>query len=181
MLNQTFLRAAWGLADKPCSWRVNRPSAELVVAYRVGSVNFSRRKLGHAHDNSVDSENVAGVREPSVHSHFIFRFENCQGNQSLFSTHAKIQLKRVSHKLSRRTVDVPSTGRFCEASSGPEKLKFGSARLSRKKANFVDNRKLLLTLYVPIIAILDIWKTTLFYEGESVVYDGFKYVWPIKG
>ena len=38
----------------------------------------------------------------------------------------------------------------------------------------------LLTLYVPIIAILDIWKTTLFYEGESVVYDGFKYVWPVK-
>ena len=38
-----------------------------------------------------------------------------------------------------------------------------------------------LTLYVPIIAILDIWKTALFYEGESVVYDGFKYVWPVKG
>ena len=38
-----------------------------------------------------------------------------------------------------------------------------------------------LTLYMPIIAILDIWKTTLFYEGESVVYDRFKYVWPIKG
>ena len=38
-----------------------------------------------------------------------------------------------------------------------------------------------LTLYVPIIAILDIWKTTLFYEGESVVYDEFKYVWPVKG
>ena len=32
-----------------------------------------------------------------------------------------------------------------------------------------------------VIAILDIWKTTLFYEGESVVYDGFKYVWPVKG
>ena len=31
-----------------------------------------------------------------------------------------------------------------------------------------------------VIAILDIWKTTLFYEGESVVYDGFKYVWPVK-
>ena len=29
--------------------------------------------------------------------------------------------------------------------------------------------------------MLDIWKTTLFYEGESVVYDGFKYVWPVKG
>ena len=38
-----------------------------------------------------------------------------------------------------------------------------------------------LTLYMPIIAILDKWKTTLFYEGESVVYDGFKYVWPVKG
>ena len=37
------------------------------------------------------------------------------------------------------------------------------------------------TLYVPIIAILDIWKTTQFNEGESVVYDGFKYVWPVKG
>ena len=38
-----------------------------------------------------------------------------------------------------------------------------------------------LTLYVPITTILDIWKTTLFYEGESVVYDGLKYVWPVKG
>ena len=49
-------------------------------------MNFSRRKLGHAHDNSADSENFAGAREPSVHAHFIFRFENGQGNQSLFST-----------------------------------------------------------------------------------------------
>ena len=56
-------------------------------SYRVGSVNFSRRKLGHAHDNSADSENVAGVREPRVHAHFIFRFENGQENQSLFSAH----------------------------------------------------------------------------------------------
>ena len=38
-----------------------------------------------------------------------------------------------------------------------------------------------ISLYVPIIAILDIWKTTLFYVGESAVYDGFKYVWPVKG
>ena len=50
-------------------------------------MNFSRRKLGHAHDNSANSENFAGAREPSVHAHFIFRFENGQGNQSLFSTH----------------------------------------------------------------------------------------------
>ena len=49
-------------------------------------MNFLRRKLGHAHDNSADSENVADAHEPSVHA-FIFRFENGQGNQSLFSTH----------------------------------------------------------------------------------------------
>ena len=56
-------------------------------AYQVGSVNFSRRKIGHAHDNSADSENVAGAREPSVHAHFIFHFKNGQANQSIFSTH----------------------------------------------------------------------------------------------
>ena len=50
-------------------------------------MNFLQGKLGHAHDNSADSENVAGVREPSVHAHFFFRFENGQGNQTLFSTH----------------------------------------------------------------------------------------------
>ena len=31
MLNQTFLRPTGGLADTPCPWRVNHPSAELVV------------------------------------------------------------------------------------------------------------------------------------------------------
>ena len=49
------------------------------------------------------------------------------------------------------------------------------------KSTVLPNLANLLTLYVPIIAILDIWKTTLLYEGESVVYDGFKYVWPVKG
>ena len=53
-------------------------------SYRVGSANFSRRKLGHAHDNYEDSESVASAREPNVHAHFIFRFENGQGNQSFF-------------------------------------------------------------------------------------------------
>ena len=55
--------------------------------HRVGSANFSRQKIGHAHDNSADSENVAGVREPSVHTHVIFRFKSSQGNLSIFSTH----------------------------------------------------------------------------------------------
>ena len=53
--------------------------------YRVGSANFSQGKIGHAHDNSVDSENVAGAPQPNVHAHFIFRFENSPGNQSFFS------------------------------------------------------------------------------------------------
>ena len=53
-------------------------------AYQVRSANFSRRMIRHVHDNSVDSENVAGAREPSVHTHFIFRFENGQGNKSFF-------------------------------------------------------------------------------------------------
>ena len=87
----------------------------------------------HVHDNSAGSEKVAGVREPSVQAHFIFRFENNQGSQTYFLPMTKMQLKRVQHKLSQRTVDAPSTGRFREASSSPEKLKFGSARLSRKK------------------------------------------------
>ena len=30
---------------------------------------------------------LQGAREPSVHAHFIFRFENGQENQSLFSAH----------------------------------------------------------------------------------------------
>ena len=41
-----------------------------------GSANFSRRKIGHAHDNFADSENVTGARQPNVHAHFIFHFEN---------------------------------------------------------------------------------------------------------
>ena len=40
-----------------------------------------------SNNNSADSENVAGAREPSVHTHFILRFENGQENQSFFSTH----------------------------------------------------------------------------------------------
>ena len=108
-------------------------NASQVQAYRVGSVNFSRRKLGHAYDNSTDSENVAGAREPSVHAHFIFVSKTVREIRAFFLPITKIELKRVNHKLGRRTVDVPSTGRFRKASSGPEKLTFGSARLSRRK------------------------------------------------
>ena len=116
------------------------------MAYRVVSANFSRRMTGHAHDNSADSENVAGAYELSVHARFIFRFENGQGNQSFFLPMTKTQLKRVNHKLGRRTVGAPSTGRFRDASSGPEKsfVQHGLVRKKRKtRAHFVGSRKLL--------------------------------------
>ena len=61
----------------------------------------------------------------------------------------KIQLTRVNHKLSQRTIDVQSTRCFREASSGPEKSLVQHS-LVEKKANFVDStssRKLLLGGY----------------------------------
>ena len=39
--------------------------------------------------------------------------------RAFFLSTTKIQLKRVNHKLSRRTIDAPWTGRVPEASSGP--------------------------------------------------------------
>ena len=58
----------------------------------------------------------------------------------------KRQLKRVNQKLSRRTIDAPSTGRFCEASNSPEKSLVQHGLVERK-ANFVVSRKLLLRAY----------------------------------
>ena len=45
----------------------------------------------------------------------------------------KLQLKRVNRKLSRRTVDAPSTGRFREASSGHEKSLVLHGLVEKKK------------------------------------------------
>ena len=102
------------------------------VSYPVGSVDFLRRKIGLAHDNSADSENVAGAHEPNVHVYFIFSLENGQGNQSFsFLSMTKIQLKRVM--LSRRTIDAPSTGRFCEASSDTGKNLVQHGLVGKKK------------------------------------------------
>ena len=105
----------------------------------VGSVIFSRQKIGHAHDNSADSENVAGAHRPECACAFHFRFENGQGNNSFFISMPKTQLKRVNHKLSRRTIDVPSNMAIPRGLRWPWE-KFGSARLScrKKKAYFVD-------------------------------------------
>ena len=60
--------------------------------------------------------------------------------RAYFLSMIKIQLKRVDHKLSRRTIDAPSIWRFREASSGPEKSLVQHGL--EKKANVVDSRKL---------------------------------------
>ena len=69
------------------SWKFLDVKYDAHMSYRVGSVNFSQGKIGHAHNNSAYSENVAGAREWNMHVHFIFRFENGQENQSLISIH----------------------------------------------------------------------------------------------
>ena len=105
-----------------------------IMPYRVVSANFSRRKIGHAHDNSADSENVAGARELSVHAHFLFLFRKRSGEiRAFFLPMTEIQLKQVNHKLGRRTIDVPPTGRFHQNSSGPEKSFVQRGFNSRKK------------------------------------------------
>ena len=59
----------------------------------------------------------------------------------------KIQLKLFNRKLSQRTVDAPSTGRFREASSGPENSLVPHGLVEKTNANFVGSRKLLLRRY----------------------------------
>ena len=116
-LRSTTCMGKWLFYQK--AWNVYGAFADKNNSYRVGSANFSQRKIGHAHDNSANSENVAGAPQRSVHVHFIFCFENGRGNQSFFLSMTKIQLKRVNHKLSRRTIDAPWTGLVREVSSGP--------------------------------------------------------------
>ena len=54
------------------------------LSYRVGSANFSQRKIGHAHDNSADSENVAGAPPTECARTFHFSFRKRSGKSELF-------------------------------------------------------------------------------------------------
>ena len=69
----------------------------------------------------ADSEFVAAVRKPNVHVHFICCFETGKENNSFWSIHAKIHLKRVNQNLSCRAIGAPSTLRFRKASADFEK------------------------------------------------------------
>ena len=120
-----------------CVWlrHIEHFTRVLRFAYRVGSANFSRRKIGHAHDYSADSENVAGVREPSVHAHFIFRFKNDQGNQSNFATHDQ-NTAETSQPQAQPTDGWRAIDRARPRGLQRPWEKFGSVRLSRKKGKF---------------------------------------------
>ena len=103
-----------------------------MTAYRVGSANFSQRKIGHAHDNSADSEDVAGVSQRSVHAHFIFRFENGPGNQNFFSIHDQ-NTAETSQPQAQPTEDWRAMDRACPRGLKRPLEKLDSARLSRNK------------------------------------------------
>ena len=53
--------------------------------------------------------------------------------RDFFLATTKIQLKRVNHRLRRRTIDAPWTGRVREASSGPSKSLIQHGSVEKKK------------------------------------------------
>ena len=119
-----------------------------LYSYRVGSENFSRRKIGHAHDNSADSEHVASVREPNVHAHFIFRFENGQGNQ-FFSIRDQ-NTAETSQPQAQPVDDLRAIARALPRGlQRPREKSLVKHGFVEKKANFVASSKLLLTLSKP--------------------------------
>ena len=127
---------AWGPA-----WLRVQPSSDFsrrrqsLPAYGVGSANLSRRKIGHAHDNSADSENVAGAREPSVHGHFMFLFKNGQGNMSFSIFLPMPKTSETSQPQAQPADDWRAVDMAILRGLQRPREKFGSAaaRLSRKK------------------------------------------------
>ena len=106
-----------------------------------GAIFISRPKIGHALDNSAHSEIVAGAREPNVHLEFHISFRKLVREiRASFLSIPKIQLKLVNHNLSQRTIDAPSTWRFREATSGPDKSLFQHI-LDEKKGKNCGQKK----------------------------------------
>ena len=68
MLYPTILRAAGGLAETPCRWRVNRPSADLVV-------DSFQLCFGHGKKKSSDIPDGFHKHEMRVHIRFA---RNCK-------------------------------------------------------------------------------------------------------
>ena len=75
---------------------------------------------------------VLGNRVCTRISFFWFRKRSGK-SELVFLPMTKIQLKWVHHKLGQRSVDAPSTGRFHEASGGPEKSFVQHGLVEKKK------------------------------------------------
>ena len=99
--------------------------------YRVGSANFSQRKIGHAHDNSADSENFSGASQWSVHAHFIFVSKTIREIRAFF--YYDQTTAETSQPQAQPTDDWRAMNRACPRGLKRPLEKFDSARLSRKK------------------------------------------------
>ena len=107
-------------------------SSSRILHIELGQRSFLRRKIGHAHENSADSENVVGAREPNVHAHFVFRFEKRSGKSELFLIHDQ-STAETSQPQAQPTDDWCAMDRACPWGLQRPLKKLDSARLSRKK------------------------------------------------
>ena len=127
---------------RPVSWeqgimiktRSGSLKSYLRNSHWVGSASFSRRKIGHAHDNSADSENVAGARQPNAHAHFIFSFENGQGNKSfLFYPYPKHSWNKSTTSSADGRLTRHRHGGFVRPPAALRKVWFSMALIVEKK------------------------------------------------
>ena len=138
-------------SSRPHSQSVHSEAGHRTLAFKMNCSMLSSwlselfaTQVGYAHGNSAASENVAGARKPSVHADFIFVSKTVGQIRAFFVPMTKMQLKRVNHKLSRRTVDAPSTGHAREASNGPEKslVQHGLVEKKRQISWLVESLRL---------------------------------------
>ena len=101
---------------------------------RVGSANFSRRKIEHARTITPRTLEMLQVRENQMCTRISFFASKTVREVRAFSINAQnTTMKQVNHKLSRRMIDAPSTWRFREASSDPEKCLVQHGLVEKKK------------------------------------------------
>ena len=121
-----------------------------LVSYRVGSANFSQRKIGHAHDNSANSENVAGAPPTECARAFHLLFRKRSGKSELFFYPRP---KYSWNESTTSSVDGRLTRYGQGLSARPQaalrKVLFSTAKSKKRKkqANVVNRRKLLLKGY----------------------------------
>ena len=122
--------SAWG--TQCTKWIIKR-SAVLVLSYRVGSANFSQRKIGHAHDNSADSAETLQVFPNGVCTRIsFFVSKTVREIRAFFSIHDQ-NTAETSQPQAQPTDDWRAMDRACPRGFKRPLEKFDSARLSRYK------------------------------------------------